>query len=523
MLLILSETKTDSPSRFHCLERLGYDGLAFIPSLGRSGGLVAVWRSGQGSVSLIRSDRQFLHLHISLKGRNPFLLTAIYAVPSPSCKLLLWQELMSLSSSVSAPWVVLGDFNDILSVAERVGGSGINRQRISQFQERINDCHLSDLGFVGPKFTWKGPHLPNCARLFERLDRALLPGEISYPFEQSETFNLGLGVGPVQEIDKMGILGKCCSIQTLLLGAMFGCIIGLHMKVDATPYSSNDIDTALKLLNKPALKTIQSDAGDIIDCVDIYKQPAFDHPTLKNNKIQMAPSFVPRSQDSNAKNDESVSAKPVISQVWHRNGTCPDGTIPHSQNSKENLLRAHSLHRFGTKPSLHFTNSSLKPNVNKLTLPNFANRSAALLATLGYNYIGAQAAVNVWNPRVDLPDDFTTSQMWLKSGNGDVFESVEAGWVVNPKLYGDKATRLFAYWTRDSYKSTGCFDLICTGFVQTGTQVALGAATEPVLYIFGPRYIVKIGIFLDPSTSNWWLKVVDNIPIGYWPPSLFKT
>ncbi|KAI9118206.1 hypothetical protein K1719_010538 [Acacia pycnantha] len=177
MLLILSETKTDSPSRFHCLERLGYDGLAFIPSLGRSGGLVAVWRSGQGSVSLIRSDRQFLHLHVSLKGRNPFLLTAIYAVPSPSCKLLLWQELLSLSSSVSAPWVVLGDFNDILTAAERVGGSGINRQRISQFQERVNDCHLSDLGFVGPKFTWKGPCLPNCARLFERLDRALaIPG-----------------------------------------------------------------------------------------------------------------------------------------------------------------------------------------------------------------------------------------------------------------------------------------------------------------------------------------------------------
>ncbi|KAI9085793.1 hypothetical protein K1719_032207 [Acacia pycnantha] len=137
MLLILSETKTDSPSRFHCLERLGYDGLAFIPSLGRSGGLVAVWRSGQGSVSLICSDRQFLHLHVSLKGRNPFLLTTIYVVPSPSCKLLLWQELMSLSSSVSAPWVVLGDFNDILSVAERVGGSGINRQRISQFRKEL--------------------------------------------------------------------------------------------------------------------------------------------------------------------------------------------------------------------------------------------------------------------------------------------------------------------------------------------------------------------------------------------------
>lgn len=50
---------------------------------------------------------------------------------------------------------------------------------------------------------------------------------------------------------------------------------------------------------------------------------------------------------------------------------------------------------------------------------------------MGYNYIGAQADINVWNPKVDLPDDFTTAQIWLKAGNGLDFESVEAGWMVS--------------------------------------------------------------------------------------------
>ena len=31
----------------------------------------------------------------------------------------------------------------------------------------------------------------------------------------------------------------------------------------------------------------QSPDGDIIDCVDINKQPAFDHPLLKNHTIQV--------------------------------------------------------------------------------------------------------------------------------------------------------------------------------------------------------------------------------------------
>lgn len=56
----------------------------------------------------------------------------------------------------------------------------------------------------------------------------------------------------------------------------------------------------------------------------------------------------------------------------------------------------------------------------------------AHLVTTGYNYIGAQADINVWNPKVELPDDFTTAQMWLKAGNGpNYFESVESGWAVS--------------------------------------------------------------------------------------------
>lgn len=33
---------------------------------------------------------------------------------------------------------------------------------------------------------------------------------------------------------------------------------------------------------------LQKEDGDIIDCVDIHKQPAFDHPSLKNHKIQVS-------------------------------------------------------------------------------------------------------------------------------------------------------------------------------------------------------------------------------------------
>jgi len=55
----------------------------------------------------------------------------------------------------------------------------------------------------------------------------------------------------------------------------------------------------------------------------------------------------------------------------------------------------------------------------------------AHLVTLGFNYIGAEANINIWNPNVEQPEDFTTAQMWLKTNNGENFGSIEAGWMVS--------------------------------------------------------------------------------------------
>jgi len=47
------------------------------------------------------------------------------------------------------------------------------------------------------------------------------------------------------------------------------------------------IQNQLLKLNKPAVKTIQSPDGDVIDCVWSRSQPAFDHPLLQNHILQV--------------------------------------------------------------------------------------------------------------------------------------------------------------------------------------------------------------------------------------------
>lgn len=67
----------------------------------------------------------------------------------------------------------LGNFNDIANQYEKFGCAPINIARCNWFVERINRSALIDLGFSGPKYTWKGPLLQGFNRIFERLDRAL--------------------------------------------------------------------------------------------------------------------------------------------------------------------------------------------------------------------------------------------------------------------------------------------------------------------------------------------------------------
>lgn len=66
-----------------------------------------------------------------------------------------WDLLRRLSSFSTLPWIVARGFDEILYVSEKTGQERNNWQ-IENFRNAILDFGLFDLGFDGPKFTWKG-------------------------------------------------------------------------------------------------------------------------------------------------------------------------------------------------------------------------------------------------------------------------------------------------------------------------------------------------------------------------------
>uniref|UniRef100_A0A453A2Z6 Neprosin PEP catalytic domain-containing protein n=1 Tax=Aegilops tauschii subsp. strangulata TaxID=200361 RepID=A0A453A2Z6_AEGTS len=87
----------------------------------------------------------------------------------------------------------------------------------------------------------------------------------------------------------------------------------------------------------------------------------------------------------------------------------------------------------------------------------------------GYNLIHGQVStttITVGN----LEGDFKSNE-----------DAIWVGWQVYPNHYGDSRTRFFTLWTRDAYRTTGCFDMECPGFEQTrGAGLKPAAVIDPL-------------------------------------------
>ncbi|XP_048331048.2 protein neprosin-like [Ziziphus jujuba] len=276
------------------------------------------------------------------------------------------------------------------------------------------------------------------------------------------------------------------------------------------------LEKELKSLNKPPLKTIKTQYGDIYDCVDIYEQPALDNPLLEHHKIQTSPSFGTKSTVSSIPTPNKTLSHSLKIGATLRDA-CPRGTVPIRRTSKEELLRAKTSFTQQFQPS--YSTKDVGPPKSAIF---FAGISAA--SRNATTYYGAGGYVSVYNPNVSL-GQFSASVISIEGGPVEQFSTIRVGWMVNINQFGDAQTRLYTIWGQAvNGVMHGCYNTYCSGFVQLNPQIALGMVLEPISIIRGPQYYVKLEVQLDKSSGNWWLLYGEtDTPVGYWSSSLFTS
>ena len=171
-VVILSETRLDGDRAHNVISKLPFDNWHTTETLGFAGGLWLLWRTDLVEVQILNSTEQEIHALVRPLSSNSFwLLSAVYASPRIAERRWLWDNLKTVADANVLPWVILGDFNDVIHGREKLGGNQVNLRRALDFKRCMDYCNMIDLGFVGPRFTWTNKRdLSNLIQ--ERLDRA---------------------------------------------------------------------------------------------------------------------------------------------------------------------------------------------------------------------------------------------------------------------------------------------------------------------------------------------------------------
>jgi len=169
--LYLMETKVGRVHAERLRVRLGFEGLFYVDSIGLSGGLGLFWRENCNA-RLLSYSRHHIDVEVSLGGSLLSRMTCFYGFPERSRRKDSWDLLRSLAHRSPLPWVVLGDFNDLLYQSEKRGGNPHPESLLQGFGDAMDDCNLAQLPMRGYQFTWERGR-GTAGWLEEKLDKVL--------------------------------------------------------------------------------------------------------------------------------------------------------------------------------------------------------------------------------------------------------------------------------------------------------------------------------------------------------------
>ena len=154
LLVFLTEMKTGESKMKGIRNKVKYTQGITVPSDGRSGGLAMMWK--EGSDIRLRSCSNS-HIDVEIhegSAATPWRATGFYGHPDAGKRFISWQLLDFLKNQNTMPWIVFGDFNEIMWSNEKSGWLDRNANQMADFRDCLNRCELVDLGFIGQKFTW---------------------------------------------------------------------------------------------------------------------------------------------------------------------------------------------------------------------------------------------------------------------------------------------------------------------------------------------------------------------------------
>lgn len=137
-IVFLLETRSSSSYVDSLKMKLNYNRM-LVDKVGQAGGLALLWRKDL-IISLTSFSQNHIDAVVQLPVDNPqWRFTGFYRVADQAERWRSWALLRQLASSNTLPWVIGGDFNEILSSAEKMGGIPRAVRLMEDFQVALTE------------------------------------------------------------------------------------------------------------------------------------------------------------------------------------------------------------------------------------------------------------------------------------------------------------------------------------------------------------------------------------------------
>ncbi|XP_074299534.1 uncharacterized protein LOC141630656 [Silene latifolia] len=111
--------------------------------------------SGMMQVDMLHTTAQCIHTKVKdMMQGFVFYFTLVYGFNKIGERESLWQDLRNYATTANGPWLVGGDFNSVMRMGERIGGTDVTLAEILPMRKALDDCQLQEGKMIGSYFTW---------------------------------------------------------------------------------------------------------------------------------------------------------------------------------------------------------------------------------------------------------------------------------------------------------------------------------------------------------------------------------
>ncbi|KAM1290748.1 hypothetical protein ACFX13_018260 [Malus domestica] len=120
-LLVVVEPRISRDKAKEIIRNFGFRSWEIVDATGFSGGIWLLWNETKVKVKFVEACEQALTVQVFYDCKRSWYFSAIYGSPDIKKRNALWEFFYNFKSRCDLPWLLVGDFNELLAYDEKNG------------------------------------------------------------------------------------------------------------------------------------------------------------------------------------------------------------------------------------------------------------------------------------------------------------------------------------------------------------------------------------------------------------------